>query len=227
MFLRCREFGVSLNPSKCVFATNQGKLLGHIVSKDGLTIDPERTKAILALPLPKHKKGLQSFLGRINFVRRFIPNLATMVKPLTTMLKKSMVFAWTTEGKESFEEIKVAIASALTIINPNFEKDFILYTLGGESSISIVLTQKNDKNEEQPIAFFSEGLKEYEDKYNYVEKQALAVIRALKKFRHLLSHYKIHLLVPHASVKDFLLRKDISEKRAGWITKVMEYDVDI
>ena len=99
MFLRCREFGVSLNLSECFFATNQGKLLGHIVSKDGLAIVPERTKVILSLPLPKHKKGLQSFLGRINFVRRFIPNLATMVKPLTAMLKKSMVFAWTKEGK--------------------------------------------------------------------------------------------------------------------------------
>ena len=77
------------------------------------------------------------------------------------------------------------------------------------------------------MAFFSEGLKEYEDKYSYVEKQALAVIRALNKFRHLLSHNKIHLLVPHASVKDFLLSKDISEKRAGWIIKVMEHDDDI
>lgn len=201
--------------------------MGHIVSKDGLTIDLERTKAILALPLPKHKKGLQSFLGRINFVRRFIPNLATMVKPLTTMLKKGMVFAWTKEGKESFEEIKAAIASAPTLFNPNFEKDFILYTLGGASSISDVLTQANKKNEEQPIAFFSEGLKEYEDKYSFVEKQALAVIRALKKFGHLLSHNKIHLLVPHASVKEFLFSKDISEKRAGWITRVMEYDVDV
>ena len=139
VFPRCREFGVSLNPSKCIFSTSQGKLLGHIVSEDGLTIDPERTKAILSLPLPKHKKGLQIFLGRINFVRRFIPNLATMVKPLTTMLKKGMVFAWNKEGKESFEEIRAAITSAPTLMNPNFEKDFILYTLGGESSISAVL----------------------------------------------------------------------------------------
>ena len=80
------------------------------------------------------------------------------------MLKKSMVFAWTKEGKESFEEIKAAIALAPTLINPNFEKDFILYILGGESSISAILTQTNDENEEQPIAFFSEGLKEYEEK---------------------------------------------------------------
>ena len=170
VFIRCREYGVSVSPRKCVFSTNQGKLLGNIVSKDGLTIDPEKTKAILALSLPSHKKGLQSFLGRINFVRKFIPNLATMVKPLTTMLKKNMTFTWKKEGKTHFEEIKAAIASTPTLINPNFDKDFILYTLGGESSISTILTQTNDKNEEQPISFFSEGLKEYEDKYNYVEK---------------------------------------------------------
>lgn len=143
------------------------------------------------------------------------------------MLKKNMVFSWTKKGKESFEEVKEAIASAPTLINLNFEKDFILYTLDGESRIYAILTQANDKNEEQPIAFFSEGLREYKDKYSYVEKKALVIIRALKKFRHLMSHNKIYFLVPYVSVKDFLLRKDISEKRAGWVTKVMEYDVDI
>ena len=143
-----------------------------------MTIDPQRTKEILALSLPSHKKFLQSFVGRINFVRICIPNLATMVKPLTTMLKKNMVFSWTKKGKASFEEIKIAIASTPTLINPNFERDFILYTLGGESSIATVLTQMNDKNEEKPITFFSEGFKEYEDKYSFVEKKALVVIRA-------------------------------------------------
>lgn len=150
-----------------------------------------------------------------------------MVKPLTTILKKNMMFSWTKEGKESFEEIKAAIASTPTLINPNFDKDFIIYTLGGESSISTVLNQSNDQNEEHPISFFSEGLKEYEDTYSYVEKKSLVVIRASNKFRHLLYHKKIHFLVPHANVKDFILSKDISEKRVGWITKVMEYDVDI
>lgn len=155
VLIKCRDFCVYLNPLKYVFSTNQGNFLGHIVSKDSLTIDPKRIKTILSLSLPKHKKGLQFFLGRINFVRIFIPNLSTMVKILTTMLKKNMVFAWTKEGKESFEEIKEAIASAPTLINLNFEKDFIVYTLSGESSIFSILTQANDKNEEQPIAFFS------------------------------------------------------------------------
>ena len=108
-------------------------------------------------------------------MRRFIPNLATMFKPLTTMLKKNMVFAWTKVGKIFFEDIKAAMTSNPTLITPNFEKYFILDTLGGEPSISTILTQENDKNEEQPIAFFSKGLKEHEDKYSYVEKKALVV----------------------------------------------------
>ncbi|KAH9298369.1 hypothetical protein KI387_030051, partial [Taxus chinensis] len=97
---------------------------------EGLAIDPERVEAIRALPLPSHKKALQSFLGRINFVRRFVPDFAALVKPITKMLKKSMAFKWTAEGKESFEAIKEAISQAPTLINLDFSKDFILYAFG-------------------------------------------------------------------------------------------------
>lgn len=85
----------------------------------------------------------------------------------------------------------------------------------------------NDADEEQPIAFFGEAIKDYEDKYSYVENHVLVFIRALKKFEHLLSHNKVQLLVRHASVNDFHFKKDINEKRAIWITKVMDYDIDI
>ena len=74
-----------------------------------------------------------------------------------------MSINWKKEGKASFEEIKEEIASTTTLINPNFDKDFILYTLGGDSSISAVLTQLNSEGTKQPVAFFSEGLKDYEN----------------------------------------------------------------
>ena len=102
IFERCREFGISLNPKKCVFAVHEGNLLGYVVSQEGITVDPERIAAILELPLPHHKKSLQSFIGKINFVRRFLPNIAELLKPLTTMLKKGSVFSWTKEGKANF-----------------------------------------------------------------------------------------------------------------------------
>lgn len=79
IFERCREFGVSVKPKKCVFVVHEGRLLGYVVSKHGITIDLERISAILALPLPAHKKGLQSFIGRINFVRTFIPDIADLL----------------------------------------------------------------------------------------------------------------------------------------------------
>ena len=80
---------------------------------------------------------------------------------------------------------------------------------------------------EQLISFSSEGLNDYEGRYIYVKKMVLFVVRALKKFRLLLSHNKVQLLVPHSGVKDFLLNNDINEKRARWITKVMEYEIGI
>lgn len=115
------------------------------MSKEGTTIDPERIHAIIELSLPKHKKGLQSFIGRINFVRRFIPNIANLLKPLTTMLKKDVPFSWTNEGKKNFELIKEALSSTPTLVNPNFTKDFIMHAYGGSDTISVMLVQKNDE----------------------------------------------------------------------------------
>lgn len=135
---RCKEFGISLNPKKCVFAIHKGKLLGYIVSKQGITIDPKRVAAILELPLPHHKKGLQSLIGRKIFVKSFILDIANLLKLLTTMLKKNIVFIWSKEAKHSFEAIKEALLVAPTLVNPNFPKDFTLYAYGSMDTISIV-----------------------------------------------------------------------------------------
>ena len=90
VFERCRKFGISLNPKNSLFDIKEGKLLGHIISKYGVVIDPKRVSAIQSLSLPRHKKEIQSFLGKINFLRRFIPNYAEIVKDITDMLKRTM-----------------------------------------------------------------------------------------------------------------------------------------
>ena len=78
-----------------MFAVIEGNLLGHVVSKKGISIDPERIKAIEQIPLPHNKKGMQSFMGTINFVRRFVLDFAQIVKPLQQMVKQSVKFKWT------------------------------------------------------------------------------------------------------------------------------------
>jgi hypothetical protein len=95
-FVKCRKYGLSLNPKKSHFSMQEGKLLGHIVSKDGIRIDPKRVEAIQTISLPRNKKEIQSFLGRINFLRRFMPNFVEIVKLITYMLKKNYEVKWTT-----------------------------------------------------------------------------------------------------------------------------------
>jgi hypothetical protein len=102
--------------------------LGHVISKDGILVDPERTKSILQIPPPHRKKSMQSFFGRINFVRRFVPYFTEIVKPLQRMIKKDVQFKWTPVEKEAFENIKVVIVVAPSLWSPYFTKYFLLYT---------------------------------------------------------------------------------------------------
>lgn len=99
VFLNCKQYGISLNPKKLLFSLEEGKLLGHIISKDGIKIYPDRIKAILQIPHLRNIKELQAFLGKINFLRRFIPNLAELIRLLNNMLKKDSKVKWKLEAK--------------------------------------------------------------------------------------------------------------------------------
>ena len=110
--MKCRKFGISLNPKKSQFALSKGKLLGHIVLAEGVKIDPVRVEEIQKLSIPRSKRDIQSFLGKINFVRRFIPNFSKLVKHITSMLKKDVEIKWTDQARSSFEDIKKAIMEA-------------------------------------------------------------------------------------------------------------------
>ena len=147
-----------MNPKKCVFAVIEGKILGHVVSKKGISIDPERIKAIEQIPLPHNKKGMQSFTGTINFVRRFVLDFAQIVKPLQQMVKQSVQLKWTDVENNAFSKIKTYVAHAPSLKSPNFEKDFILYSFASNDSLAVVLTQKEDGGDEYPISFMTTGL---------------------------------------------------------------------
>ncbi len=88
IFTKCRKFGISLNPKKCMFSLFQGNLLGHVVSKDGISIDPKRVVAIHNLDYPWNTKEVQSFLGTIIFLCIFISNFAEILREIINMLGK-------------------------------------------------------------------------------------------------------------------------------------------
>eukprot|EP00253_Pinus_taeda_P010565 PITA_10565 len=227
IFQCCKKYGISLNPKKSFFALDQGKLLGFIVSKDGIYIDPDRIKEISEIPFPRNKKSMQSFLGQINFVKRFVPDFFQIILPLQTMIKKNSVFKWGSTEKEAFELIKQSIINAPALNTPKFSNHFTLYTIASDFSYVAVLTQINNHNLEAPISFYSSNLQGAELNYSEVEKQAFVVYKAVKHYRPFLLKAHTKVIVPFSSVRQLLIQRELGEKRANWVTALQEYDLDI
>ena len=158
IFQHFQRYGISLNPKKSFFALIEGKILGFIVSKSGIHIDPDRFKEISEVPLPHNKKAMQSFLGQINFVKRFVPNFSRIISPLQVMIKKNSIFKWGQEEYEAFNLIKQAIVNAPSLATPNFSDPFILYTFAFDKSYAAILTQANQDEAKAPITFFNSNL---------------------------------------------------------------------
>jgi hypothetical protein len=129
IFERCRKYVISLNPKKTFFSLQEGKVLGFIVSKEGVSIDPSRVKNISEIPFPHNKKSMQSSLGQINFVKRFIPNFTQIVLPLQHIIRKYTIFKWNTIEKESFNSIKKEIIQAPSLLSHNYNKYFFIYII--------------------------------------------------------------------------------------------------
>jgi hypothetical protein len=205
----------------------EGTLLRLVISPEGITIDPGRVEAIKAIVLKHKKKAMQSFLGKINFVRRFISDFAEIVKPLQEMIKKDANFKWSKERKEAFDKVKEATVEAPTLWSPNFDNEFILYTFASDHSIATVLTQKNEDGEEFPVSFMSTGLQGAELKYPAIDKQAFAVFKAIKHFHPYLLRSHTKVIVPHTAVRALLIQKEPGDRRGNWLTTLQEYDLEI
>jgi hypothetical protein len=227
VFEKCRKFGISLNPKKSIFGLEEGKLLGNIISKDRTKIDPNRIESFQKLEHPRNIKELQSFIGKINFLRRFIPNLAELLRNITNMLKKDTKIKWDTKSKKSFEQVKHALTQAPILITPNFTKYFYLFSFASEHTIATILLQKNKEQYEQSIFFFSKASRDASLNYKIMEKQAFALVKAIKDFRVYILHSHTIAYVPKVVVKDTLTQDNPDGRRGKWIVIILEYDIEI
>ena len=205
MFERCRKFDISLNPKKSIFAVTEGKLLGFIVSKEGMIIDQECTEAISKIGLPNSRKAMQSFLGKINFVHLFVPNFSQVVKPLQFLVKKDVPFKWYDEQKNAFTEIRKAIAEATSLMSPDFGKYFILYNFSTDFSYATVLTHKNHEDTEIPISFMNSTFKGAELNYSQVEKQAYMVYKSVKHYMPYILKLRTKVIVLYVAICNVLV----------------------
>lgn len=172
---RCRKYGISLNPKKSIFCVTKGNLFSLVVSK-------ERSKVIAKILTPHNKKSMQSFMGKIDFIRRFILNFVETVKHLQDMINKKVEYKWEANQGEAFMNMREAISNSPSLVNPEFLKEFFLYTFATDISYVVILTQKNQDGDEVSISFMSAGLDEAQLKYQEVDKQAYVVFKVVKHF---------------------------------------------
>ena len=114
-------------------------MLGHIVSVEGVRIDSIRVEAIQTLSLPRSRKEVQSFLGKIHFLTRFVSNFVELVKHITTMLRKGNEVKWTIEPIESFDQIKKALNEVPMIMSLDYSKDFLILSFASFDTMVAVL----------------------------------------------------------------------------------------
>ena len=155
IFERCRFYKIRLNPNKCVFRVTSGQMLGFIVSREGIRVDPFKVEAILRLPPPSSIRWIQSLQGKSNFFRRFIVNYAEITKGYMRLLKKGVPFLWDDYAQRSFDALKKALTSAPLLSPPDYSRDFLLYLATVESTIGMVLVQEDDALAEHVIYYIS------------------------------------------------------------------------
>eukprot|EP00253_Pinus_taeda_P030508 PITA_30508 len=162
----------------------------------------------------------------MNFLRRFVTNLAEHLREMTNMLKKDNQVKWTEEVVKSFNLVKLALSSARVLVSPDYTQDLILFSFALDHTMATTLLQKRDDHE-RPISFFSRDIRDATLKYNIIEKQALARVKALKDLRVYILHSHILAYVPNAVVKYVLVQTDLEGRRGKWIAALLEYDVEI
>ena len=176
--------------------------LGHRVDAEGLQASPEKVEAIDKAPQPRSVQQLRSYLGLLNYYRKFLPNLASLVKPLNDLLHKGQKWVWTPDCTKAFKTLKKLLTSSQVHYDTSFPvklaADASQYGLG--AVISHVLPDGLEK----PIAFASRTLSDSEQNYSQIDKEALALIFVVHKFHTYLYGRKFTLVTDHKPLMSFL-----------------------
>eukprot|EP00253_Pinus_taeda_P009055 PITA_09055 len=143
------------------------------------------------------------------------------------MLKKDAKVKWSLETKQAFESIKTALTQTPVLTSPQFNKDFIIFSFASEHTIADVLLQKDDQGNEKPISFFSRALRDAPLKYQIMEKEAYALVKAIKDLRIYILYSHVIAYVPNSVVKYILTQEGLEGKRGKWISNILEYDIEI
>ncbi|GJR08097.1 putative nucleotidyltransferase, ribonuclease H [Tanacetum coccineum] len=208
--------------SKCEFWLQQVAFLGHIVSADGIIMDPSKVEAITKWPRPTTVTEVRSFLGLAGYYRRFVEGFSRLALPLTQLMRKGEKFVWTDERQESFEELKRRLVSAPILTLPSGSGGFQIYSDASKKGLGCVLMQHG-----KVIAYASRQLKPYEVNYPTHDLELAAVVFALKIWRHYLYGEACDIFTDHKSLKYIFTQRELNMRQRRWLELLKDYDTNI
>ncbi|XP_064552259.1 LOW QUALITY PROTEIN: uncharacterized protein LOC135438069 [Drosophila montana] len=226
VFRRLRAANLKLNRKKCSFFRERLVYLGHVICGEGIRTDPERVEAIRNLRAPTNCKELRQCLGMASWYRRFVPNFATQVQPLTALLKKGQKWAWEQAQEEALRQLKDSLTTAPVLACPDFSAKFVLQTDASEYGLGAELTQTIE-GQERVIAYASRKLLKAEVNYSATEKECLAIVWSIRKLRCYLEGYRFDVVTDHLALKWLNSIESPSGRIARWALELQQFQFHV
>ncbi|KAM8714816.1 hypothetical protein ACLKA7_001219 [Drosophila subpalustris] len=223
---RLRQANLRLNRAKCKFFRRSLVYLGHVISGEGIHTDPDKIAAVRELQPPTTCRELRRCLGIASWYRRFVPNFADIVQPMSLLLKKGQKWDWKPEQQAAFEELKARLTEAPVLACPDFSEKFVLQTDASDCGLGAVLTQQH-QGAERVIAYVSRRLVKAEENYSATEKECLAIVWAIRKLRCYLEGYRFDVVTDHLALKWLNSIDNPTGRIARWALELQQYQFDI
>ena len=232
LFARLKQYGIVINPTKCIFGASEVPFLGYVVTKDGIAPLPEKVRAIREFSRPTTAKGLRQFIGMINFYRICLKQTAETQAPLNELLRGNIKgrapITWTQEAIRAFEKAKDDLANATLIAHPRLEAHLALFCDASDFSMGASLQQKI-KGTWEPLGFFSKKLSDTQRKYSTYDRELLAIYSAIKYFKHMLEARDFSILTDHKPLTYAFFQKPekASPRQSRHLDLIGQYSTDI
>ena len=203
-------------------------LLGYVVSEKGKEPDPNKIAVIDGLATPTNAKGIAKLLGHVGWYRELIPDFAKIAVPITQLLKKDCKFVWTEDCQRAFEELRVKLSTYPVLRPPDWGKPFHVFCDASNVAVGSALCQATGKKEkDQPVAYASKQLTPAERNYSTTERECLAMVFSVKKFRHYLICNPVVFFVDHMAIKYLVNKAEPSSRLARWVLLLEEFDYTV
>ncbi|XP_075770608.1 uncharacterized protein LOC142823438 [Pelodiscus sinensis] len=223
-----RRANLTANPKKCHFGEREVSYLGYTVGRGRLKPLLSKIQAVRDYPAPTTKKQVRQFLGLAGYYRRFVDNFATVAAPLTDLTRKEQPqnVKWTEQCNNAFERLKYELTHAPVLIQPDFNKPFILQTDASDLGLGAVLAQE-EEGAEHPVLYLSRKLFPREKAYATIEKEALALKWAVDSLRYFLLGSEFTLVTDHAPLRWIQGMKDTNPRIMRWYLSLQPYKFEV